>query len=109
MHFSYQEAFKTKSPQAYETLLADVMSGDATLFMRADQVEASWSVLTPILNSWAELKPVDFPNYRSGSWGPKAADVLIAKDGRSWLEPIHMDNQEGIQTQRSAKPARGQG
>ena len=53
MHFSYQETFKSKSPQAYETLLADVMSGDATLFMRADQVEASWSVLTPILNAWA--------------------------------------------------------
>jgi glucose-6-phosphate 1-dehydrogenase len=88
MNFSYQEAFKTKSPQAYETLLADVMAGDATLFMRADQVEASWSLLTPILDAWAEIKPVDFPNYESGSWGPEAADMLIAHDGRSWLQPI---------------------
>jgi glucose-6-phosphate 1-dehydrogenase len=88
MHFSYQETFRSRSPQAYETLLADVMSGDATLFMRADQVETSWSVLTPILNAWADLKPVEFPNYQSGTWGPEAADVLIARDGRSWLQPI---------------------
>ena len=87
MHFSYQETFKSRSPQAYETLLADIMSGDATLFMRADQIEASWSVLTPILKAWADLAPVDFPNYPSGTWGPEAAEVLIAKDGRSWLQP----------------------
>jgi glucose-6-phosphate 1-dehydrogenase len=91
MHFSYQEAFKSKSPQAYETLLADVMAGDATLFMRADQVEASWSVLMPILNVWGKSKPADFPNYQSGTWGPKAAEALIAKDGRSWLQPTLTD------------------
>jgi glucose-6-phosphate 1-dehydrogenase len=94
MHFSYLEAFKSKSPEAYETLLADVMSGDATLFMRADQVEASWSVLTPILDAWAALKPVDFPNYPSGTWGPEAAEVMIARDGRSWLEPTLRMEQE---------------
>jgi glucose-6-phosphate 1-dehydrogenase len=88
MHFSYQETFKSKPPEAYETLLADVMAGDATLFMRADQVEGSWSVITPILNVWGNTLPVDFPNYRSGTWGPDAADVLIAQDGRSWLQPI---------------------
>lgn len=87
MHFSYQEAFESKSPQAYETLLADVMSGDATLFMRADQVEASWSVLTPILNAWGNLNPADFPNYPAGSWGPETAEALLTRDGRSWLEP----------------------
>lgn len=91
MHFSYQEAFKSKSPEAYETLLADVMAGDATLFMRADQVEASWSVLMPILNAWGNSKPTGFPNYKSGTWGPKAAEALIAKDGRSWLQPILKD------------------
>ncbi len=88
MHFSYQETFRARSPQAYETLLADVIAGDATLFMRADQVETSWSVLMPILNAWSELEPVDFPNYQAGTWGPEAADVLIAQDGRSWLQPI---------------------
>jgi glucose-6-phosphate 1-dehydrogenase len=85
MHFSYQEAFKSKSPQAYETLLVDVMSGDATLFMRADQVEASWSVLMPILTIWESSVASDFPNYKAGTWGPKAAKALIMKDGRSWL------------------------
>ena len=95
LHFSYQETFKSKSPAAYETLLVDVMSGDATLFMRADQVEASWSVLMPILNVWENSKPADFPNYRSGTWGPKAAQALIAKDGRSWLEPTLKDVQVG--------------
>ncbi len=87
MQFSYQEAFKTKSPEAYETLLADVMLGDATLFMRADQVETSWSVLMPILDVWQNSKPRNFPNYKSGTWGPQAAEALIEKDGRSWLQP----------------------
>ncbi len=96
MHFSYQEAFKSKSPEAYETLLADVMSGDATLFMRADQVEASWSALMPILNVWENSRSAKFPNYKSGTWGPKAAEELIAKDGRSWLQPTPKDVQLGI-------------
>jgi glucose-6-phosphate 1-dehydrogenase len=87
MHFSYQETFESKSPEAYETLLADVMVGDATLFMRADQVEASWAVLMPILNVWGNSTPADFPNYKSGTWGPKAAEAFIEKDGRSWLQP----------------------
>jgi len=97
LHFSYQEAFKSKSPEAYETLLADVMLGDATLFMRADQVEASWSVLDPILQTWADQKPVDFPNYPSGTWGPQTADGLIEKDGRSWLQPAQRKEQAGNQ------------
>jgi glucose-6-phosphate 1-dehydrogenase len=71
------------SPEAYETLLVDVMLGDATLFTRADQIEASWSLITSILNAWAETMPIDFPNYQAGSWGPEAADALIAQDGRS--------------------------
>jgi glucose-6-phosphate 1-dehydrogenase len=84
MHFSYQETFKIRSPEAYETLLADVMAGDATLFMRADQVEGSWGVITPILNVWENNQPADFPNYPSGKWGPDAGEVLINQDGRSW-------------------------
>jgi len=85
MHFSYQEAFQSKSPEAYETLPADVMAGDATLFMRADQVEASWSVLMPILDEWKNSVPADLPNYESGTWGPKTAEAFIIKDGRNWL------------------------
>ncbi len=87
MRFSYREAFRSVSPDAYETLLLDVMLGDATLFMRADQVEEAWGIVEPILQGWAEVVPQDFPNYPSGSWGPQAADVLIAQDGRNWLTP----------------------
>jgi len=87
MRFSYKEAFKSSPPEAYETLLLDVMRGDATLFMRADQVEAAWSVVTPVLEGWQAVTPEGFPNYPAGSWGPEAAQILIAKDGRSWLMP----------------------
>jgi glucose-6-phosphate 1-dehydrogenase len=101
MHFSYQETFKSRSPEAYETLLVDVMAGDATLFMRADQVEGSWSVITPILNVWENTLPVDFPNYLSGTWGPDAAEVLIAQDGRSWQQPTLKKVQAGDQSRSS--------
>lgn len=85
MRFCYREAFKTAPPEAYETLLLDVMLEDATLFMRADQVEAAWSVITPILEARDLIDPTDFPNYQAGTWGPEAAEALIARDGRSWL------------------------
>jgi len=87
MRFSYKEAFKVESPAAYETLLFDVMLGDATLFMRADQVEAAWKLLMPIIDVWGENPASDFPNYAAGSWGPEASDLLVAGDGNSWLTP----------------------
>lgn len=87
MHFRYAEAFKTTPPEAYETLLLDAMLGDATLFMRADQVESAWNVVAPVLDVWSSVPPSDFPNYASGSWGPEDAETLIAQDGRSWLGP----------------------
>ncbi|WGZ93145.1 MAG: glucose-6-phosphate dehydrogenase [Candidatus Thiothrix putei] len=86
MRFCYAEAFQTEPPEAYETLLLDALEGDATLFMRADQVEVAWAVVQPILEAW-QSAPTDFPNYAAGSWGPEAAEMLIAQDGRSWLEP----------------------
>jgi len=88
MHFRYAEAFHTDPPEAYETLLLDVMLGDATLFMRADQVETAWRVVAPVLNVWHSAASSDFPNYASGGWGPEDAEMLIAQDGRSWLQPI---------------------
>jgi glucose-6-phosphate 1-dehydrogenase len=94
MRFSYKEAFKTSPPEAYETLLLDVMRGDATLFMRADQVEAAWNVVTPILEGWKAVSPEVFPNYPAGAWGPEAAQILIAKDGRSWLMPTCYESQD---------------
>ncbi|BAV35012.1 glucose-6-phosphate dehydrogenase [Sulfuricaulis limicola] len=87
MRFSYREAFNMPSPEAYETLLHDVMTGDATLFMRADQVEAAWRVLMPVLEAWADNPPDDFPNYAAGTWGPESAEALVAADGNSWLTP----------------------
>jgi glucose-6-phosphate 1-dehydrogenase len=91
MKFLYQEAFSAASPSAYETLLLDVMRGDATLFMRADQVEAAWSVITPLLEAWEGVPPGDFPDYAPGTWGPETADILITQDGRNWLMPILRD------------------
>ncbi|MFB3925406.1 MAG: glucose-6-phosphate dehydrogenase [Syntrophales bacterium] len=88
MHFSYQETFKAAPPEAYETLLLDVMKGDATLFMRADQAEAAWAVIMPVLKVWSAVPPVGFPNYQAGSWGPETAEALIARDGRSWSMPV---------------------
>ena len=85
MQFRYADAFKVDPPEAYETLLLDVILGDATLFMRADQVEFAWSIVDPVLDVWASVEPYDFPNYPSGSWGPESAEALIAQDGRSWL------------------------
>jgi glucose-6-phosphate 1-dehydrogenase len=102
MRFSYCEAFRTTPPEAYETLLMDVMLGDATLFMRADQVEAGWAVVDPILSGWEEVAPSDFPNYQSGSWGPAAADVLIAQDGRSWLLPTLLEDKSGHSAESSS-------
>jgi glucose-6-phosphate 1-dehydrogenase len=85
MVFSYAEAYHEEEPEAYETLLEDVMEGNPTLFMRADQVESAWRVITPIMEAWQHRKPVDFPNYAPGSWGPEDAEALIAKDGHHWV------------------------
>ena len=87
MRFFYNEVFKTASPDAYETLLLDVMLGDRTLFMRGDETEAAWSVIMPILEVWERMKITDFPNYQAGTWGPEEAEVLIAQDGFSWVTP----------------------
>jgi glucose-6-phosphate 1-dehydrogenase len=84
MVFTYKDAFREEEPEAYETLLLDVMEGDATLFMRIDQVEEAWKVIMPILDEWKK-PPADFPNYKPGSWGPDANQALMEKDGRRWV------------------------
>ena len=91
MHYAYDEVFKQSSPEAYETLLLDVMRGDPGLFMRSDQVEMAWSVLGSILEEWQETKDPNFPNYAAGQWGPEEAEELIAKDERKWLLPAYLD------------------
>jgi len=87
MIFSYTEAYGDdhQQPEAYETLLEDVIEGNPTLFMRADQVEAAWKIIQPILEAWQSRPPVDFPNYAPGTWGPEDAEALIAKNGIHWV------------------------
>jgi glucose-6-phosphate 1-dehydrogenase len=84
MDFSYAEHFGSSPATGYERLLHDALLGDPTLFQRKDTVEAAWSAVEPILDVWGALPPRDFPNYRAGTWGPKAADELLARDGRAW-------------------------
>lgn len=84
MDFHYGSYFGATPPEAYERLICDCMSGDNTLFARADEVIASWRLLTPLIHKWAEVKARDFPNYPAGTWGPRAAEEMIARDGRQW-------------------------
>ncbi len=85
LRFSYQDFGPQVPATGYERLLYDCMVGDATLFHRWDQVEAAWRIATPILDLWASLPPRDFPNYAAGAWGPAAADDLLRRDGRRWV------------------------
>jgi glucose-6-phosphate 1-dehydrogenase len=90
MQFSYRQSFATPSPEAYVTLLADVIHNDATLFMRDDQVEAAWRILMPVLDTWKASPPNDFPNYTSGTWGPDATQSLLVQQGHSWPVPVEL-------------------
>ncbi|MDX1935150.1 MAG: glucose-6-phosphate dehydrogenase [Capsulimonadales bacterium] len=80
----YQETFQTPLKDAYERLLLDALNGDAVLFMREDEIDAAWRVVDPLLAYWRS-EPADFPNYAAGTWGPEAADELLARDGRKWI------------------------
>ncbi|MGO8720426.1 MAG: glucose-6-phosphate dehydrogenase [Acidobacteriaceae bacterium] len=84
MDFDYAAAFGVSSANGYERLLLDAMLGDGTLFSPRDGVEATWALMTPILEEWTAHPPKDFPNYAAGSWGPAAADALLAREGRKW-------------------------
>ena len=84
MDFRYGSYFGASPPEAYERLIWDCMQGDSTLFARADEVAQSWSIYTPLLQYWEMHPQTNFPNYASGSWGPKQADLMIEQDKRSW-------------------------
>lgn len=90
MRFNYRESFAAPSPDAYETLLWDLMKNDATLFMRADQVEAAWQLLMPVLEVWNATPPSDFPNYTAGTWGPEDTQGLLAHKGHRWPLPASL-------------------
>jgi glucose-6-phosphate 1-dehydrogenase len=84
MSFEYSQYFGEDAYTGYEVLLYDSMIGDATLFQRADMVEAGWGVVDPVLDVWKALPPRKFPNYAAGTWGPKESDELLQRDGREW-------------------------
>jgi glucose-6-phosphate 1-dehydrogenase len=92
MKFNYRDTFGSRSPDAYETLLWDIMKNDPTLFMRADQVEAAWRLLMPVFEVWAVAPPSDFPNYAAGTWGPEDTQGLLAQ-GHSWPLPTNLVRQ----------------
>jgi|ERR1039457_6017091 glucose-6-phosphate 1-dehydrogenase len=85
MQFLYREAFKASTPEPYETLLLDIMLGDATLFMRADQVESAWSIITPILEAWDAVPTADLPNYQPGTGDKRLLRVILQNLlGNAW-------------------------
>jgi glucose-6-phosphate 1-dehydrogenase len=83
MDFHYGGTFRTGLPEAYERLILDAMLGDATLFTRADEVDEQWALVDSIIAAWKRDRP-SFPNYEAGTWGPRGADELLYRDGRSW-------------------------
>ncbi len=84
MSFKYEDYFHSAPAVGYETLLLDCMLGDPALFQRADTVDAGWRVVDPVLEAWKQTPTYDFPDYAAGSWGPRAADDLLKRDGRKW-------------------------
>jgi glucose-6-phosphate 1-dehydrogenase len=85
MDFAYRDYFEPLATVGYEPLIYDCLIGDATLFQRADTVEAAWRAVEGLINCWARDPAKDFPNYAAGSPGPEAADQLLARDGNAWV------------------------
>jgi glucose-6-phosphate 1-dehydrogenase len=87
MNFSYDSEFGAYTPEAYERLLLEAMAADATLFIRRDEVEAAWGIVDAIRNAWIGKSLTNREFYGAGTWGPFAADDLLARDGREWRNP----------------------
>jgi glucose-6-phosphate 1-dehydrogenase len=84
--FDYGNSFQAELPEAYERLLLDALRGDATLFMRSDELEAAWEFITPILDAWHASKQTQIPTYAAGTWGPAEAGGLLDGHG-GWRQP----------------------
>jgi glucose-6-phosphate 1-dehydrogenase len=84
MHFRYATTFGSNTPEAYERLILDAMVGDSTLFIRGDETEASWKLITPILDHWNEQGEKGLATYAAGSWGPRESEELLASNGHEW-------------------------
>jgi glucose-6-phosphate 1-dehydrogenase len=91
MHFSYNAEFGAYTPEAYERLLLEAIAGDPTLFIRRDEVEASWAIIDPIRAAWDGQALNEREFYPAGSWGPAAADELLARRGHAWRNPTPLD------------------
>jgi glucose-6-phosphate 1-dehydrogenase len=86
MEFHYKSSFGTSTiPEAYERLLFDALNGDASLFMRSDQIELAWGLIDPILEGWAASTAPPLAIYEPKTWGPARADAFMARDARAWL------------------------
>ena len=88
MHFSYDSEFGAYTPEAYERLLLEAMSGDATLFISRDEVETAWQIVDAIRTGWQGKSLSNREFYAAGTWGPVAADDLLAQTGHAWHEPL---------------------
>jgi glucose-6-phosphate 1-dehydrogenase len=88
LDFHYRDVYSAGLPDAYERLLMDCISGDQTLFIRNDEVNVAWSLLTPVLEAWSGKPASGGPYlYPAGSWGPKESEILLETDGREWRKP----------------------
>ena len=88
MHFSYDAEFGAYTPEAYERLLLEAIAGDATLFIRRDEVETAWQIVDSIRAGWDGKPLTNREFYAAGTWGPIAADDLLAQLGHAWHEPL---------------------
>jgi len=95
MDFMYQDAYTESLPEAYEALLLDVLEGDATLFMRADQVEAAWKVVMPILDAWKKHPSKQLHFYNAGTWGPAASETILKPYAKEWF---HLPARKSMET-----------
>jgi glucose-6-phosphate 1-dehydrogenase len=86
MHYRYATTFGSNTPEAYERLILDAMIGDSTLFIRGDETEASWKIITPILEFWEACGNEGLDAYIAGSWGPESADRLLAENSHDWCK-----------------------
>jgi glucose-6-phosphate 1-dehydrogenase len=85
MDFQYDESFDGEAiPEAYERLLLEALDGDASLFTRSDEIEASWRIIDPVINGWAERAQPKLATHKKGEWGPEEAVALLARDGHQW-------------------------
>ena len=83
--FGYETTFGSNTPEAYERLILDALNGDGTLFIRGDEAETSWGLLSPVLNFWQEQRFKGLESYAAGTWGPISADKLLLSRGHEWL------------------------